>query len=91
MRVIGLRVAGRSLHRVAVARIHRDRPQGVDDVVGPHLAQPVQQGARVLQHHPRLGTLIDELGDELAHSLVAPAEHRCVVVITNVWVSSHKL
>ena len=57
--------------------------------LGAHLAQPVQQRARVLQHHPRLRALIDQLRDELAHPLIAPTEHRSVVVIADVRVLEH--
>jgi hypothetical protein len=81
--------AAQPLDGVAVARLDGDRAQRVDHVVGAHFPQPVEQRARVLEHHPRLRPLVDQLGDELAHPLIAPAEHRGIVVIADVGVLGH--
>ena len=51
----------------------------------------MQQGAGVLQHDPRLLALAEQLADELAHPLVAPVEHRGVVVVADVGVLQHPL
>ena len=76
---------------VAVGRVLRDALERVEHVVRAHLAQAVQQRAGVLQHGARLLALADQLRDELAHALVAPLEHRRVVVITDVLVVHHVL
>ena len=83
--------AAEPLHGRAVARVDGDRAQGLEHVVGAHLPQSVQERARVLEHHPRLAALLEELGNELAHALVAPAEHRSVVVVLEVGVLVHVL
>jgi hypothetical protein len=79
------------LHGLAQVRVAGQRPEGVEDVVQASVAQPVQQGAGVLEHDPRLAALGEQLGDELAHALVAPVEHRGVVVVAQVGVLQHPL
>ena len=49
----------------------------------PHLAQPMQQSSRILQHHPRSLAFLDQFGDELAHALVAPMKNWRVVVVAD--------
>jgi hypothetical protein len=61
----------------------------VEYVVQAHLPHSVQQGARVVEHHPGLAILTEELGDELAHALVAPHEHGGVVAVTDVRMLHH--
>jgi hypothetical protein len=78
-------------HRAPVPRVLGDDPEGVDHVVQTRLAKPVQQRARVLEHHPRLGSLLEELGHDLAHPLVATNEHRGVVVVSDLRVLQHVL
>ena len=56
-----------------------------------HGAQAVEQGAGILQHHPRLLALVDQLRDKFADALVAPMEHRRVVIIANALVLHHVL
>jgi len=51
----------------------------------------VQQRAGVFQHDARLAALGEQLGDELAHPLVAPVEHGCVVVVAEVGMLQHPL
>jgi hypothetical protein len=51
----------------------------------------VQQRAGILQHDPRLLALGEQLGDELPHPLVAPVEHRRVVVVAQVRMLQHPL
>ncbi len=75
----------------AVRRIVRDRPEALEDVVKPHVAQPVQQAARVLEHDARVAALVDEPRYELPHALVAPVEHGRVVVVADVGVLHHVL
>ena len=67
------------------------RLQVVEHVVQAHLAQAVQQGAGVFQHHARLLALVHQLRDELAHALVAPVEDRGVVVVADARVVHHVL
>jgi hypothetical protein len=74
--------AAQPLHRPAVALVACDARQGVEHIVGAHLAQSVEQRARVLEHDPRLEPLVEELRDELAHAFVTPQEHPRVVVVT---------
>ena len=81
--------ASKPFDRPAIARVQGDRAQRVEHVVRTHLAQPVQKRARVLEHHARLRALVDELRDELPHPLVAPAEHRSIVVVPDVRVLGH--
>jgi hypothetical protein len=76
--------AAKPLHRVPQVEVAGQRSQGVKDVVQASAAQPVQQGAGVLQHDPRLLALAEQLGDELAHPLVAPVEHRSVMAVAGV-------
>ena len=78
-------------HRAPVARVAGDALQVVEHIVQAHLAQAVQQGAGVFQHHARLFAFIHELRDELAHALVAPVEDRGVVVIADARVIHHVL
>ena len=79
------------LHRLPVARVGRDAGQGVEHVVRAHLAQAVQQRAGVLEHDPRREPLVEQLGDELAHPLVAAQEYRGVVVVADAGVVHHPL
>jgi len=83
--------AAKPLHRLPQVRVAGEWPQGVEEVVQAGAAQPVQQGAGVLQHDPRLLALAEQLADELAHPLVAPVEHRGVVVVADVGVLQHPL
>ena len=83
--------AAEPLHRLPQVGVAGEWPQGVEHVVQARAAQPVQQGAGVLQHDPRLLALAEQLGDELAHPLVAPVEHRGVVVVADVGVLQHPL
>jgi hypothetical protein len=46
---------------------------------------------RVFQHDSWLFALADELWDELAHALVAPDEHRGVVVVADPRIVHHVL
>ena len=78
-------------HRPVEVRVAGDAFEGVEDVVPAHLAQAMKEGARVFQHDPRRLALGDELGDELAHALVAPGEDRGVVVVANALVFHHVL
>ena len=71
--------------------VARDVLERVDHVDATHLAQPVQQLARVLEHHAGLLALLDQLRDELTHSLVAPGEGLRVVVVADVRVLHHVL
>ena len=68
-----------------------DALEVVEDVVQAHLAQAVQQGAGVFQHHARLLAFVHQLRDELAHALVAPVEDRGVVVVADARVVHHVL
>ncbi len=60
--------AAQPLHRPAVALVTCEARQSVEHVGGAHLAQSVEQRARVFKHDPRLEPLVEELRDELAHS-----------------------
>ena len=79
------------LHRPAIADVAGDPCKRVEHVVGAHLAESVEESAGVLEHDPRLEPLVEKLGYELAHSLVAPQEHRGVVVVTDSRVVQHPL
>lgn len=68
--------------------MHRDR---AERVVGAHPPQPVQQRARVLEHHLGPQTRIGQLRDQLAHPPMAPAKHRGVVILLDVRVLEHVL
>jgi hypothetical protein len=83
--------AAKPLHRMPQARVTGKRPQGVEHVVQACAAQPVQQGAGVLQQDPWLAALGEQLGDELVHPLVARVEHRGVVVVAEAGVLQHPL
>jgi hypothetical protein len=65
--------------------------RAVSHVAEPHLPQAVQQRARIVKHHARLEPLVDELRHELTHPLIAPHEHRRVVIVANVLVLHHVL
>jgi hypothetical protein len=83
--------AAQPLHRLPQVRVAGQRPQGVEDVIQSRPAQPVQQGAGVVQHDARLFALGEQLGDEFARALVGPVEHRGVVVVADVGVLQHPL
>jgi hypothetical protein len=83
--------AAQPLHGMPHIRVAGKRPQRIQHVVQSRAPQPVQQRARVLQHDPRLAALGQQLGDELAHPLVAPLEHRRVVVVAEVGMLQHPL
>lgn len=74
-----------------VVRVARHPLQCIQNIVQAHLPHPVQQGAGVLQHHAWLLAPIDELRDELAHTLVAPYKHRRVVVVADPLIVHHVL
>jgi hypothetical protein len=76
---------------VAHVRVTGHLAQRVEHVVEPHAPHAVQQRARVLQHDPRLGAVGQQLGNELPHPLVAPVEHRGVVVVADAGVLHHPL
>ena len=61
----------------------------VEHLAQAHLPHSVQQGARVVEHHPGLAAFTQELGDELAHAPIAPREHRGVVAVTDVRMLHH--
>ena len=83
--------AAEPLHGLPQVGVAGQRPQGVEHVVQPHVPQPVQQGAGVLQHDPRLAALAEQLGDQLPHPLVAPVEHRGVMAVADVGMLQHPL
>jgi len=73
------------------ARVAGEALEGVEHVARAHAPQPLEQRARVLQHDPRLEALGEQLGNELAHPLVAPPERGRVVVVADVGVLQHPL
>ena len=60
-------------------------------VIQTHLDQAMEQTTRVIEHHPRLFSIIYKLRNELSHPLVAPMEYRSVVVVCKLWVVHHIL
>ena len=78
-------------HRPVIVRVAGYALQRVEDVIATHLPQAMKEGAGVFQHHPWRLALGDELGDELAHALVAPGEDRGVVVVADALVFHHVL
>ena len=81
--------AAQPLHSLAGPGITGEIPERIEDVIQAHLPHPVQQGARVVEHHPGLAALAEQLPDELAHPLVAPHEHRGIVVVADVLMVHH--
>lgn len=79
------------LHRLPVPMLTGDERQRLQHIAGTHVVQPVEEGSRVVEHHPGPVALVDQLRDELTHALVAPAEHRGVVVVTDLTVVVHPL
>src|SRR5208337_1035529 len=79
------------LDAAAIVGVAGDAPEAVEHVVGALLAQAVEERARVLEHDARLLALADQLRNELAHALVAPQEHRRVVVVADALVLEHVL
>ncbi|CDI02151.1 hypothetical protein BN873_260007 [Candidatus Competibacter denitrificans Run_A_D11] len=79
------------LHRPPVSRIARCILEGVEHIVQPHRPQAVEQGAGILQHHPRLLALVNQLRDKFAYPLVAPVKNRRIVIIANALVIHHVL
>ena len=79
------------LHRAAIGRIERNPLQIIEHIVEPHRPQAMKKLARVIQHHPRLFSFSDQLRDELAHTLVAPHEHRRVVIVADARIIHHVL
>jgi len=74
-----------------VVRVQGDRFETVEDLVCPHLSQAVQQGPGIFQHHAGLLAFVHQLGNELAHPLVAPQKDRRVVVVPDLLVVHHVL
>ena len=64
--------AAEPLDGLAGPAVAGEVPERVEYVVQAHLPQAVQQGARVVEHHPGLAAFIEQLRNELAHALVAP-------------------
>ena len=83
--------AAQPLDRLPVARVGRDRGQGVEHVVPAHQAEPVEQRAGVFEHDPGRQALVQQPGDELAHPPVAVDEHRGIVVVADARVVQHRL
>jgi hypothetical protein len=83
--------AAEPLDRLPQVGVAGQHSQGVEDVSQSSAAQPVQQGAGVVQHDPRLAAVAEQLGDELTHPLIAPVEHRRVVVVAELGVLQHPL
>src|SRR4029077_13702580 len=77
--------------RPPVALVTCEARQGVEHVGGAHLAQSVEQRARVFEHDPRLDPLVEELRDELAHAFVTPQKYARVVVVTDARIVQHPL
>ncbi len=63
--------------------------EAVEDVVQAHLPEAMEQAARILEHDPRALAAPDQLGDELAHPLVAPVEDRGVVIVADLRMIHH--
>ncbi len=51
----------------------------------------MEEASRVLEHDSRLLAVLDQLGNELPHALVAPMEDGGVVVVADVLVIHHVL
>ena len=68
-------------HAPSIARVAGDGPKGVDHIVGRHLAKPMERGATVVDHNPRVFALLHQPGNELTHALAAPEENLCVVPV----------
>ena len=79
------------LHAGRIGGIESDRLEVVNHIVQAHRPQAVQQLPRVIQHNPRILPLVDELGNERAHPLIAPPEHRRVVVVAGAGIVHHVL
>ena len=71
--------AAEPLHGLAGPEITGEITERIEDVIQAHLPHPVQQGARVVEHHPGLAALAGQLPDELAHALEASHEYRRIV------------
>ncbi len=78
-------------HRPAVSGIAGGVFKRVEHVIQSHRPQTMKQGPGVFQHDPGLLALVNQLGEELAHPLVAPVENRGVVIIANPLVIHHVL
>ena len=70
--------------------LHRARERG-EHVVLPHLLQPPQKVAGVVEHQPRPQAARDEPAHEIRGAAVAPQEHRGVVVVALPRVLQHVL
>jgi hypothetical protein len=81
--------AAEPLHSLASPGIAGEIPERIEYVIQAHPPHPMQQGARVVEHHPRLAALAEQLPDELAHALVAPHEYRGIVVVADVLMVHH--
>jgi len=81
--------AAEPLHGLAGPGITGEVAERIEDVIQTHLPHPVQQGARVVEHHPGLAALAGQLPDELAHALVAPREYQRIVVVADVLMVHH--
>ena len=81
--------AAEPLHGLAGPEITGEIPERIEDVIQAHLPHPVQQGARVVEHHPGLAALAEQLPDELAHALVASHAYRRIVVVADVLMVHH--
>jgi hypothetical protein len=83
--------AAQPLHGLPQVGVAGQRSEGIEDIVQACAPQSVQQGAGILQHDPRLAALGEQPWDELPHPLVAPVEHRGVMVVAQVGMLQHPL
>ena len=71
--------------------VNRDALEIVENVAPAHLAQAVEQFARIIQHHARLPARVHQLADEIGGARVTPGKHRRVMVAVDVLVLHHEL
>ena len=77
------------LHGLPGPGITGEVRERIEYVIQTHLPHPMQQRARIVEHHPGLVPLVEQLPDELAHALVAPYEYRGIVVVADVLMVHH--
>ena len=77
------------LDRAPVSGIECNPVEIIEDVIQAHGPEPVQEAARVIQHHSGLFTFVNKLRHKLAHTFVAPMENGRIVVVADALVVHH--
>src|SRR5262245_30502558 len=72
-----------------ITSVASDTFQVVDDIVKPHLTQPMQKCPRIFEHYTRPFALTHQLRNEIAHAFVTPVKDCRIMIVPNTGVIHH--